>query len=91
MADVFTDTRTQAAQTTTASVPGVEYVRAYRFAEHGGGAVTDVFDCGNGGVFFSLAEGLSSGPETVVDAATIKRAIRAYALPIIVPRRCCKT
>lgn len=63
----------------TASIPGVEYTVMYRFAEHVGGDVADVFDCGDDGVFLSLADIEGSGKDAAVHAAMVKYGIRAYA------------
>jgi sigma-B regulation protein RsbU (phosphoserine phosphatase) len=79
--------RTQAAHTlmdqlfapTRAPIAGVEYAVRYRFGEHVGGDVADVFDCGDDGVFISLADIEGNGHEAAVHAAMVKYGIRAYA------------
>lgn len=87
MGDDCTLERTQAAQTlmhrlfapASVAVPGVEHAVMYRFGEHVGGDVADVFDCGSDGVFISLADIQGSGEQAATHAAMVKYGIRAYA------------
>jgi serine phosphatase RsbU (regulator of sigma subunit) len=58
---------------------GVEYSLAYRFAEAIGGDIGDVFDCGDDGVFVTLADLEGTGCEAAANAAVIKFGVRAYA------------
>lgn len=82
-----TPTRSEAADTLmrqlfmpgAGQIPGVEYAVMYRFGEHVGGDVADVFHCSNDGVFVSLADIEGSGQEAAVHAALVKYGIRAYS------------
>ena len=61
------------------AIDGIDFAIAYRFAEHAGGDIADVFPSEGGRAWMSLTDIQGNGEEAAVHAACLKYGIRAYA------------